>query len=35
MGIVTSIEELERIYGQPGAASVRKVANHITPQYRK
>ena len=35
MAIVKSIDELERIYGQPGAASLRKVANHITPHYRK
>ena len=35
MNIVKSIEELEQIYGQPGAASLRKVADRITPQYRK
>lgn len=35
MQIVTSIDELETIYGTPGAASLRKVADRITPQYRK
>lgn len=35
MTIVTSVEQLEAIYGAPGAASLRKVATSITPQYRK
>jgi len=35
MSIVTSIEQLESIYGKPGVASVRKVADRITPMYRK
>ncbi len=32
---VSSIAELEQVYGQPGAASLRKVAGHMTPLYRK
>ena len=32
---VTSIEELEEIYGTPSVASLRKVTDRITPQYRK
>lgn len=35
MKSVTSIEQLEEIYGTPGVASIRKVADRITPQYRK
>lgn len=35
MSIVASIEQLEEIYGQAGAASMRKVADRITPEYRK
>ena len=35
MQVVSSVEELEQIYGTPGAASLRKVADRITPQYRK
>jgi PPOX class probable FMN-dependent enzyme len=35
MKSVTSVEQLEEIYGTPGAASLRKVADHITPEYRK
>jgi PPOX class probable FMN-dependent enzyme len=35
MRAVTSIDELEEIYGTPSPASVRKVADHITPLYRK
>lgn len=31
---VDTIEALEALYGQPGAASLRKVADHITPEYR-
>ncbi len=34
MSIVKTVEELEAIYGQPGAASLRKVSDHITPEYR-
>src|SRR6185436_11666017 len=32
--IVTSIEELAGIYGEPYGPSVLKVADHVTPQYR-
>jgi len=32
---IESIEALEGLYGTPGAASLRKVANHLTPLYRK
>tara|TARA_R110002096_G_scaffold14582_2_gene50593 strand:+ start:11844 stop:12455 length:612 start_codon:yes stop_codon:yes gene_type:complete len=35
MKSVTSIAQLEEIYGTPGPASLRKVADHITPQYRQ
>lgn len=31
---ITSLEELERIYGQPGLTSTAKVAGRITPLYR-
>lgn len=30
-----TVEELEAIYGQPGEASVIKVADHLTPLYRR
>lgn len=33
MTYVGSIAELETLYGQPGEASLIKVANHLTPQY--
>jgi len=32
---VTSIEELESLYGEPGEASLLKVSDRITPQYRR
>ncbi|QKV17650.1 pyridoxamine 5'-phosphate oxidase family protein [Oricola thermophila] len=32
---VNSVEELEDIYGEPGEASLLKVADRITPQYRR
>lgn len=32
---VTDIAELETIYGEPGSASLNKVAQHLTPLYRK
>lgn len=35
MQYLSSIEELESHYGQPGAASIRKVAHGLTPLYRK
>jgi PPOX class probable FMN-dependent enzyme len=34
MSIVTTIDELEAIYGEIGMASTAKVANHVTPHYR-
>jgi uncharacterized protein len=34
MSIITTIEDLEKIYGQPNAASTVKVADRVTPQYR-
>jgi PPOX class probable FMN-dependent enzyme len=35
MTIVTTVEGLEEIYGLPGQASLVKVSDHITPEYRK
>jgi PPOX class probable FMN-dependent enzyme len=35
MDKIETIEALERRYGTPGAASLRKVADHLTPLYRK
>ncbi len=32
--IVTSVAELERIYGEPYGPSMHKVADHVTPHYR-
>lgn len=32
---IQSIDELEALYGQPGSASLRKVAERMTPLYRK
>ena len=34
MSIITTVEQLEAIYGQPGEASTVKVADRITPPYR-
>lgn len=34
MSVVTTIEQLEAIYGFPGESSTVKVADHITPSYR-
>jgi predicted pyridoxine 5'-phosphate oxidase superfamily flavin-nucleotide-binding protein len=34
MSMVTTIEQLEAIYGFPNDASTVKVADRITPQYR-
>jgi len=31
---ITDIAQLEALYGPPGAASLRKVATRITPEYR-
>lgn len=35
MSIIATVEELEAIYGQPNDASTVKVADRITPDYRK
>ncbi len=35
MAVVRTVEGLERIYGAVGEASTAKVADHITPQYRR
>ncbi len=35
MSIISSVEELEAIYGQPNDASTVKVADRVTPEYRK
>ena len=35
MGKIESIEALEALYGQPGAAALRKVADRLTPLYRQ
>lgn len=32
---ITSVEDLEAIYGHPGETSLVKVAERITPQYRR
>jgi PPOX class probable FMN-dependent enzyme len=34
MTVITTQEALEAIYGEPGEASLVKVADHVTPQYR-
>ena len=34
MSVITTIEQLEAIYGLPGEASTVKVADHVTPSYR-
>lgn len=34
MSTITTIEQLESIYGLPGETSTVKVADHITPHYR-
>ena len=35
MDYIDTITELEALYGTPGAASIRKVADHLTPLYSK
>lgn len=35
MSIITTIEELERVYGVPGEASTVKEVDFITPEYRR
>jgi PPOX class probable FMN-dependent enzyme len=34
MSLITTVEQLEAIYGHPGETSTVKVADHITPCYR-
>jgi len=34
MSAVTTIDQLEAIYGEVGLASTAKVADHVTPHYR-
>src|SRR5260221_12915298 len=34
MSIISTIEDLEAIYGQPNDASTVKVADRVTPHYR-
>ena len=35
MEFIDTVEGLEALYGTPGAASLRKVADHLTPLYAK
>ncbi|WP_209598653.1 pyridoxamine 5'-phosphate oxidase family protein [Ruegeria sp. HKCCSP351] len=35
MEFIEKVEDLEALYGTPGAASLRKVVRHLTPLYRK
>lgn len=35
MEFIENIDELEALYGEPGSASLRKVARRLTPLYRK
>ncbi|WP_299726395.1 pyridoxamine 5'-phosphate oxidase family protein [uncultured Tateyamaria sp.] len=35
MEFIDTVEGLEALYGTPGAASIRKVADHLTPLYAK
>lgn len=35
MEFIENIEALEALYGTPGAASLRKVADHLTPLYAR
>ncbi|GHA56604.1 pyridoxamine 5'-phosphate oxidase [Amylibacter ulvae] len=35
MTIIQSVDELEKLYGEPSELSLRKVADHITPEYSK
>src|ERR1700744_2639678 len=34
MSVIATVEQLEAIYGEPGAASTVKVADRVTPLYR-
>ncbi len=35
MSIISSLEELEALYGEPGETSTAKVAHEITPEYQR
>ncbi len=35
MSVITTVADLEALYGVPGAASTAKVADRITPHYRQ
>src|SRR5512138_2660106 len=35
MEFITSVEQLEALYGAPGEAALVKEADRITPQYRR
>ncbi|MCF3639927.1 pyridoxamine 5'-phosphate oxidase family protein, partial [Rhizobium sp. TRM95111] len=34
MTVVTSVDQLQALYGEPGEASLVKVTNHLLPEYR-
>jgi predicted pyridoxine 5'-phosphate oxidase superfamily flavin-nucleotide-binding protein len=34
MTTITSLEQLDQIYGKPGARSLVKEVDHLTPHYR-
>src|SRR5207248_3299444 len=34
MSLITTVEELEALYGQPAEASLIKEVDHVTPQYQ-
>ncbi len=34
MSRIETVTQLEDLYGKPGPASLRKVADHVTPEYR-
>ena len=35
MNFLTSVDQLESIYGEPGKSSILKVADHLTDEYRR
>src|SRR5215813_2900046 len=35
MAVITTLEELEALYGQPAEASLVKEVDHVTPEYRR
>ena len=35
MTVVTSVEQLNTLYGEPGEASIVKVTDHLLPEYRR